>query len=29
VAVKLTLSGFFLLMLGYFGSQIVLQILSN
>jgi ABC-type uncharacterized transport system permease subunit len=29
LAVKLTLSGFFLLMLGYFGSQIVLQILSN
>ncbi|MBJ7538923.1 cytochrome C assembly family protein [Marinomonas transparens] len=27
LAVKLTLSGFFLLMLGYFGSQIVLQIL--
>lgn len=27
LAVRLTLSGFFLLMLGYFGSQIVLQIL--
>ena len=29
LAVKLTLSGFFLLMLGYFGSQIVLQILLS
>ncbi|RNF50441.1 hypothetical protein EBI00_09635 [Marinomonas hwangdonensis] len=29
LAVKLTLSGFFLLMLGYFGSRIVLQILQN
>ncbi|UTW00274.1 cytochrome c biogenesis protein CcsA [Marinomonas rhizomae] len=29
LAVKLTLSGFFLLMLGYFGSQIALQILRH
>ncbi len=29
LAVKLTLSGFFLLMLGYFGSQIALQILQD
>lgn len=29
LAVKLTVSGFFLLMLGYFGSQIVLQILRH
>jgi ABC-type uncharacterized transport system permease subunit len=29
LAVKLTLSGFFLLMLGYFGSRIVLQILLH
>ncbi|MCV2403463.1 cytochrome c biogenesis protein CcsA [Marinomonas sp. C2222] len=29
LAVKFTLSGFFLLMLGYFGSRIVLQILQN